>query len=274
MYSLADAQLGRILDAIGGRGGNPDVIVVSDHGYSTIGSVIDVRRELANAGFGPSSGFANPGGEPDDDRRGVIVAENGGSALLYVPGNSQQLTRNVLQWLSAQKWVGGIAADVVNPGIPRVAALSDIGLAGRRAPDIAVAMRSNETSRPAPHERLGTVTGGKLGAGSHGGGSPAELHNTLIVSGPSFRSGVDSNLASGNIDIAPTVLELLNVRVPDHLDGRVLWEALKFRGAIGVAASELPWLPASAAASARAPAAEPVIRKVRVGDTEYLCAFG
>ncbi len=274
MYSLADSQLGRILDAIDVRGGNPDVIVVSDHGYSTIGSVIDVRLELANAGFGPESGFANPGNGPDDDRNGVIVAENGGSVLLYVPGDDQQLMRNVLKWLSAQEWVGGIAADVPNPGIPGIAALSDIGLAGQRAPDIAVAMRSNETSRPAPHARLGAVTGGKLGAGSHGGGSPAELHNTLIASGPSFRSGVDSSLASGNIDIAPTVLELLNVPVPDHFDGRVLWEGLKFRGAIEGDDSNVPPESAFAAAPANAPGAEPVIRKVRVGDTEYMCAFG
>jgi arylsulfatase A-like enzyme len=63
--------------------------------------------------------------------------------------------------------------------------------------------------------------------GSHGGGSSAEMHNTLIASGPSFKSDYSSNLPSGNVDIAPTTLHLLNIPVPDHFDGRVLTEALQ-----------------------------------------------
>lgn len=273
MYSLADAQLGRILDAIKGRGGNPDVMIVSDHGYSTITSVIDVQLELTNAGFGSESDSPIPEGVSDADRQGIIVAENGGSVLLYVPEKKQQLTQRLLKWLSTQAWVGAIAADVVNPGTEGIVALSDIGLTGERAPDIAVTMRSDQTSQPAPHARSGAATGGKLGAGSHGGGSPAELHNTLIASGPSFRSGVDSKLASGNIDIAPTVLELLNLPIPDHFDGRVLCEALAVQDTVGSREVEVLRQPASATPSKRS-GTEPVIRKVRIGVTEYLCTFG
>ena len=49
-------------------------------------------------GYGPDSG---------DDH--VVIAENGGSALLYLPGNSTELTNRLLDWLNAQEWVGAIA---------------------------------------------------------------------------------------------------------------------------------------------------------------------
>jgi arylsulfatase A-like enzyme len=255
MYSLADAQLGRILDTVKARGGQPDVFIVSDHGYSTIESVIDVQGELADAGFEIGGGNGR-----------VTVAENGGSVLLYVQEDSQHLTRRLLKWLSAQQWVGGIATDLADPGVPDVTTIGEIGLAGQRAPDIAVAMRSRDTARPAPLTAMGAAAGGKPGVGSHGGGSPAELHNTLIANGPSFRSGIESELASGNIDIAPTVLELLGLRAPDHFDGRVLGEALENTGPD--AQTRLDQLQETPSA------VNPMIKTIRVGDAEYLCAFG
>jgi arylsulfatase A-like enzyme len=47
----------------------------------------------------------------------------------------------------------------------------------------------------------------------------------LVARGPSFRRGVVSELPSGNIDIAPTVLRLLGVTTAAPLDGRPLLEA-------------------------------------------------
>ena len=274
MYSVADGQLGRVLGAVQERGDEPDVFVVSDHGYSTIDSVIDVQNELAKSGFRPDGIYSGSGGGPDGDSDRVVVAENGGAVLLYVLDNSRQLTVRLLKWLSAQRWVGAIATDMANPGIPGVVAISDIGLDGQRAPDIAVAMRSHDTARPAPHARAGASAGGKLGAGSHGGGSPGELHNTLIASGPSFRSGLESSLPSGNIDIAPTVLELLGLPVPDHFDGRVLREALQSQGSHARAVPGRPKEFPSTAKPMNRPATKPVIKKVRVDNTEYLCSFG
>ena len=266
MYALADAQLGRILDAARERGDEPDVFVVSDHGYSTIGPVIDVPGELSAAGFMPGRNDSGSDGGPEGDADRVIVAENGGSFLLYVPDSDEQLTRRLLKWLSTREWVGGIATGLADPGVPDVVTIGEIGLAGMRAPDIAVAMRSHDTGRPAPHAATGAAAGGRPGVGSHGGGSPAELHNTLIASGPSFSSGIESNLASGNIDIAPTVLELLGLSVPGHFDGRVLHEALKTGGA---EPHTRPGRPQEILSPA-----DPIISTVRVGETEYLCAFG
>jgi predicted AlkP superfamily phosphohydrolase/phosphomutase len=52
------------------------------------------------------------------------------------------------------------------------------------------------------------------------------MDGILIVSGPAFRSGVEPR-GAGLLDIAPTVLHLLGVPIPDDMDGRVLTELLK-----------------------------------------------
>ena len=62
----ADAQFGNILRWLSGTGraGETNVMVVSDHGYSTIGEVVNVQALAREAGF-------PPGGEPG----GVVVAQ-------------------------------------------------------------------------------------------------------------------------------------------------------------------------------------------------------
>ncbi len=53
------------------------------------------------------------------------------------------------------------------------------------------------------------------------------MHNTLVAAGPDFREGLASELPSGNIDVAPTILKILNLTPAAPVDGRVLWEALR-----------------------------------------------
>jgi len=254
MYSLADANLGKLLESISKSGEEPDVFVVSDHGYSTIDAVIDVHVELALAGFCPDQGA-----------RSVVVAENGGSVLLYLPNKNDQLAIDLVDWLDGQEWVGAIATDIAAAAKHKFASISDIGLDGPRSPDVVVTMRSVETGESAPLERSGTATGGVIGVGSHGGGSTAELHNTLIASGPSFLSspsGIRSQIASGNIDVAPTVLDLLGIPVPTHMDGRILTEAL----VDGTA----PIVTASTNSSEHSP----IVRTATIGEKTYICEFG
>jgi arylsulfatase A-like enzyme len=52
------------------------------------------------------------------------------------------------------------------------------------------------------------------------------MHNTCVAAGPDFRKGVQNDLPTGNIDIAPTILWLLGVEPEHELSGRVLAEAL------------------------------------------------
>ena len=52
------------------------------------------------------------------------------------------------------------------------------------------------------------------------------MHNTLIAAGPDFKNGLTSDLPSGNVDLAPTILAILGIKSPAALDGRVLSEAM------------------------------------------------
>ena len=51
----------------------------------------------------------------------------------------------------------------------------------------------------------------------------------LIAAGPDLAAGLTSDLPSGNVDLAPTILALLGVDSPPKMDGRVLVEAMKNR---------------------------------------------
>jgi hypothetical protein len=69
-------------------------------------------------------------------------------------------------------------------------------------------------------------TPGKLVV-DHGSSSPWDLHTTLVAAGPDFRSGWRNPVPVGNIDISPTLMQLLQLESGTQTDGRVLVEALR-----------------------------------------------
>ena len=211
----ADAQLGRILAELRRRGVEPDVLVVSDHGYSTIAAVVDVEREVRQAGFPPGD---RPGG--------VAVAPNGGAALFYAADRDPGVVERLAIWLAAQPWagalVGGHGADAFGllPG-------ELAGVAGERAPDITLSLQWDAGAGANGFGGRSYATSGLAGQGTHGSGSPHELRSVLIGAGPGFRRGAVSDTPSGNIDLTPTVLALLGLPAPVSFDGRVLAEAFR-----------------------------------------------
>ena len=155
---------------------------------------------------------------------GVTVAPNGGAALFYVRDSAPRVLERLAGWLVAQPWTGALVA-----GRPEGAALGLlpghlVGLAGPRVADIVMSFRW-DSARSAGGSADSSE--GAPGLGTHGSGSPHELRAVLVASGPSFRRGVISELPSGNIDIAPTVLRLLGVTTAAPLDGRPLLEAFR-----------------------------------------------
>jgi arylsulfatase A-like enzyme len=62
------------------------------------------------------------------------------------------------------------------------------------------------------------------------------MHNTLITAGPDFRRGEVDDLPTGNIDVTPTILQILGIKASVQMDGRILSEAMVNRDR---AASEL-----------------------------------
>src|SRR6185295_1989001 len=71
-----------------------------------------------------------------------------------------------------------------------------------------------------------TDTSRNAGQGSHASLSEFDVHNILFAAGPDFRRGMSSDLPSGNIDLAPTILHCLGLTPPHELDGRILSESL------------------------------------------------
>jgi arylsulfatase A-like enzyme len=65
------------------------------------------------------------------------------------------------------------------------------------------------------------------GKGTHATLGRFDMHNMLIANGPDFANGLTSELASGNVDLTPTILSILGIERPAKMDGRILTEAMK-----------------------------------------------
>ena len=219
-----DDRLATVLAALERRGvrAETDVIVVSDHGFSTIGANCDVGETLRGSGFNARSKWEQPP-QPND----VVVVGNGGSVMLYVTGQSPVVISNLVATLQQQDFTGVI---FTRAGLPGTFPLAEVKAAGPTAPDIIVATRW--TRRPATdeHPHIEVRNDGyheyTAGCGMHVTLSPTDLHNTCVAAGPDFRRGVVDALPSGNVDVVPTLLWLMQVPTEPALDGRVLSEAL------------------------------------------------
>jgi arylsulfatase A-like enzyme len=212
----ADAQLGAILGALGRQRLDPDVLVISDHGYSTIASVVDVEAEVRRAGF--------PAGE---EPGGVAVAPNGGAALFYVRDGDLEVVDRLATWLAAQPWAGGLVGGHGDAQALGLLPGDAAGIAGPRAPDITMSLRWDSDPGSNGFPGRSDATGGAPGQGTHGSGSPHDLRGVLIAAGPSFRRGVASDLPSGSVDLTPTILAILGLATEAPFNGRVLTEGLR-----------------------------------------------
>ena len=216
--AAADEEFGKLLVGIERAGDERDtnVLVLSDHGYTTVISGVDIEGEVRAAGFPPAT-------EP----RGVTVATNGGSVIFYTRDGDQETAARLVGWLARQPWCGPIlAADRVGP-IEGALPASVANIDGVRGPDVAISFRWNSEKNEHGYPGHAYSTGvHSPGEGNHGSMSRFEMRNTLIARGPAFKQGALSSAPSGNVDIAPTVLRLLDIEDAGGMDGRVLKEAL------------------------------------------------
>jgi arylsulfatase A-like enzyme len=197
-----------------------DILVVSDHGFSTISKGPDVVEILKKAGFQATKKFDDP--EPGD----ILVIGLGGSVSFYVVDDDERTTRRLVEFLQGTDFAGVIFSRIRLAGtfpLERVGISTNNG-----APDILISMRwtweNNEYGAPG----LFAAEGGKKGKGTHASLCPSDLRNTLVATGPDFKQGMIDELPSGNPDLAPTILHILGVPQPaaTPMDGRVLREAL------------------------------------------------
>jgi arylsulfatase A-like enzyme len=213
----ADRQFGRLMRWLEeeGRDAETDVMVVSDHGYSTIMEVVKVGDLVREAGF-------PEGGTP----AGVVVAPNGGSVLFYAHDRDPGTCERLVAWLKAQPWCGALVASKEMGDITGALPAGLVGVEGVRAPDLAMSFRWEPGANEAGFPGHVYSSGGSPGVGQHGSMSPHELRNVLLAWGPSFKKGTSTDVPTGNVDIAPTALRILGVSGGEGMDGRALEEAL------------------------------------------------
>ena len=222
----ADQNLARILHSLEVKGvrDSTDVIVVSDHGASTVATLQDLAEALTKAGIPARRQFTE---KPKSDH--VLVVGNGGAALIYVIGqNRGPIIQRVVRFL--QQWeLSGVI--FCRDRLPGTFSLHEAHLDSEAAPEILVSLNwtSDKNQFGTAGMVLSDLSSYGPGKGSHVTLSPFDMHATLVAAGPHFRSGVVNTLASGNVDIAPTVLWVLGLKPPRSMDGRVLSEALTIK---------------------------------------------
>jgi arylsulfatase A-like enzyme len=196
-----------------------DVFVVSDHGFSTIRRSIDLRKILNEAGFAATTEFK---GEPKPGD--IMLAGNGGSVLFYVIGHDTTVTHRLVEFLQQSDFAGVIFTKQPMDG---TFTMEQANIQSDGTPDVVMAFRwdasKNQFGVPgmidADWQRA-------AGEGTHASLSRFDMHNMLIAAGPDFKRGETDDLPSGNVDLAPTILQILRINPRQKMDGRILSEAM------------------------------------------------
>jgi hypothetical protein len=213
---LLDAEIGRIEDTLRAKGllDRTNILVVSDHGFSTHNAHLKLAALVAP--------FARPlpDGSPD-----IVVAEGaihfrGAVDLARVTAIAVMLQKQPPAGAIFTRPKPGGGAEGIVPGTLSF----DVARWNHpRSAEILVSANWNADNNEAGYAGKTTDSG----VAGHGTTSPYDVHNTLIAAGPDFREHAVSEVPTGNVDLAPTLLRLLDVKIPPSMSGRVIEEALR-----------------------------------------------
>jgi arylsulfatase A-like enzyme len=217
-----DRNLALLLRELERRGvrAKTDVIIVSDHGFSTVAEIIDTAGALRRAGLSARRQFQGPAADGD-----IMVVGNGGAVLIYVIGHKAEVVQKAVAVLQRESFIGTI---FTRDGLPGTFPLREARLDSAHAPDIVVSMgwQGGGYTNRLPGLIFEDGTGRGSQHGMHATLAPTDMQNTCVASGPDFRAGMTNAVASGNVDLTPTLLWLLDIKPPKPTDGRVLFETL------------------------------------------------
>ncbi len=216
----SDKNLGEVIKALKEKGvyEKTDIFVVSDHGFSGITRSADIVVALKRFNLNAFTKLENP--EPGD----VLVVGLGGAAMIYVTDRQPDVVRATARALQACDFTGVIFSRTELEGTFPLSSVH-YPMEGH-GPDLLVSMRwmPDQNEHEAPGMLI--ATGGSRGGGTHGSLSRYDMNNTLVASGPDLKRGIVSEIPSGNIDVAPTILHLLGIQPKIRMNGRILREAL------------------------------------------------
>lgn len=217
----ADETLASVLAALdqANARATTDVFVVSDHGFSTIERSIDLRKIFNDAGFTAKTEVT------DELKSGdIMLAGNGGSVLFYVAGHEEKTIRRLVEFLQQSDFAGVIFTKQAMDG---TFGLDQAKVANDHSPDVVMSFRWKDQKNQ--FDVSGMIDADwqrAAGKGTHATLSRFDMHNMLIAAGPGFKRGAVDDLPSGSVDLAPTILQILGIKTPEKIDGRILSEAM------------------------------------------------
>lgn len=213
--ALVDAGIGRVEDMLSMKGllDQTNIIVTSDHGFST------------HTGGFMLEEFLKPLAKVTPDGLDIVIAEG---AIYLRSGHDRARLAAIVEALQSRKEVGAIFTRPATAGgsageIPGTLSFDVARWNHPRSGDVLVS--ANWTSEANAAGFGGTTA--QNGVAGHGASSPFDIHNTLIAAGPGFKQGATSEVPTGNVDVAPTLLHLLGIPAPPTMTGRVILEGLR-----------------------------------------------
>src|SRR2546427_44421 len=222
-----DREIARVLKTLDDRGlmSSTDVLVVSDHGFTTNVSGVDVAGALIEAGLKAAA-----------DSSDVVLASSGQAVAVHVEGHDRDRIAAIARLVQSREWGGvvftrGWADGDTRGAVDGTFSLELIHVANAaRGPDLLFTFpwtsRANAFGVPGT-DRASISGGAKLYASDHGSMSPWNVRNTFVGWGVDFKKRSTVRTPVGNVDVAPTILALLGITEDGALDGRVLAEALE-----------------------------------------------
>jgi len=161
---------------------------------------------------------------------GIVIAANGGSDYFYLPSHDPATLQQLIKILQQREEYGAIFVDSRYGTIPGTLSLTQVNLANAARqnngqPDVIASFNWDNT---VSIQNMSGIEFESFSAGQHGmHGSfgTTDVHNTLIANGPSFLGTTVIANPTGNVDVAPTVAQVLGLSMP-QADGRVINEAL------------------------------------------------
>jgi arylsulfatase A-like enzyme len=166
----------------------------------------------------------------------LIIASNGGSDLIYVPSHDPAIVKETIATLADFDYVGGLFADdtycPTATSCPGALPLSSIGLKGSTKLPTPAIVVTYKVFYLTPGDLQSAIqiadTTLQEGQGMHGGFGRDQTWNNMAVLGPDFKKGFVDNAPVGNIDIVPTLAQVMGLTIAPHgkLTGRVMTEAL------------------------------------------------
>jgi len=210
---LVDAEVGRILAVHAERGIQANVIIMSDHGFSTHTGGANPTGPLTRAGI------------KEGPRSDEVVVVDG---AVYVNRGGDDVIAQIVRLYQQDPAIGAVFTRAKAPGSPEgfVPGTLSLGLVHwdhARAGDVLVDAQWTDDENEYGYK--GTTT--LFGTAGHGTSSPWDLHGTLIAAGPDFKESLRASVPTGNVDIAPTICHLLGVAPPASMQGRVMHEILR-----------------------------------------------